>query len=193
VALDPESRTSNALVQILLAERRRPAPVFAPGSGDLEADLTAHDAAVRIGDKALFEPLPPGTVSHDLGEAWYERTRLPFVFAVWAARPAVVDRALYVAFHDSRREGLRQIATIADDYAWRGRRAPAVSLEYLTQNMRYRLGATEVDAMRSFVRAAAGLGLVPGAPEIRLAYFSDTACRIAAAARGLVRDEVRHG
>ena len=104
VALDPESRTSNALVQVLCSEVWGIAPRFVPGPRDLGLALHEHDAAVRIGDKALFEPLPEGATAHDLGGAWTSATRLPFVFAVWAVRMGTLDRELYQMLHDSRRE-----------------------------------------------------------------------------------------
>lgn len=184
VALDPESRTSNALTQVLFTEAWGGAPEYGVGTTDLEATLADHDAAVRIGDKALFEPFPEGTVAHDLGEAWLRRTGLPFVFAVWAARPAVVDRGLYRAFHASRRAGQRQIDLIAEDYCWNGRTYPEISRRYLTENMRYRLGAVEVEAIRAFHAAAARLGLVEAAPLLQVTFFSETACAEAAARRG---------
>lgn len=180
VALDPESRTSNALAQILFAEVWGGAPAFAPGSASIDEALDAHDAVVRIGDKALFDPLPPGTRAFDLGEAWTARTGLPFVWAVWAAIPAVVDRELYKVFHDSRREGGRRIDDIAEDYVWKGRRDPELARSYLRRNMRYRLGAQEVRAIRMFHEAAERLGLVAAAPDPVLAVFSESACRAAA-------------
>ena len=188
VALDPESRTSNALVQILFGKAWRVAPAarpkFIPGSRDLDTALRECDAAVRIGDKALFEPLPEGSYVFDLGEAWTKLTSLPFVFAVWAARPAVVDRDLYVAFHASRRMGARVVDLIAEDYTWQGRQWPEISKPYLRDNMRYRLGSSEVRAIRAFWRAAHELRLLESRPEPRLGVFSKTACEAAAKAAG---------
>ncbi len=183
VALDPESRTSNALAQVLFAEAWGGRPSYAPAPVEIEAALEDYDAVVRIGDKALFEAPPRGTEVHDLGEAWRRATGLPFVFAVWAALPATVDRALYRAFHASRREGHRQLRWIADDYSWRGRRDPETAYRYLTEAMRYRLGGPEVAALRRFHAAAARLGLVERAPLVPIAYFSDAACAQAAARR----------
>jgi predicted solute-binding protein len=126
---------------------------------------------VRIGDKALFEPLPEGTIAYDLGGAWTARTTLPFVFAVWAARPGVVDREVYQLLHDSRRAGSAALAAIADDYTWNGRQYPAIALPYLRDAMRYRLGDPEVAAMRRFLAAAAAIGVIDSAPRIELASF----------------------
>src|SRR5882672_7419839 len=58
VALDPESSTSNALAAVLFAEAWGVKPEFVTGPLDLTEALAEHDAVVRIGDKALFEPLP---------------------------------------------------------------------------------------------------------------------------------------
>jgi len=156
VALDPESRTSNALAGVLLAEAWGAHAEMVMGPRDLALALAEHDAAVRIGDKALFEPVPDGATAYDLGGAWTARTSLPFVFAVWAARPGVLDRRLYEILHASRRAGSGAIPMIAADYTWNGRQYPDIALSYLRDAMRYRLGDPEVQAMRRFLGAAAG-------------------------------------
>jgi chorismate dehydratase len=175
VALDPESSTSNDLAAVLFAEVWGGEPTFVAGPRDLTLALREHDAAVRIGDKALFEPLPAGTIAYDLGGAWTARTTLPFVFAVWAARPGVVDRELYEVLHASRRAGAAALPAIAADYTWNGRQYPEISLCYLRDAMRYRLGDLEVSAMRRFLAAAAGIGVIDAAPPIALASFSGRA------------------
>jgi chorismate dehydratase len=169
VALDPESRTSNALARVLAAETWGISPAFVEGPRDLTLALAEHDAAVRIGDKALFTPVPEGSVAYDLGGAWTARTTLPFVFAVWAARPGVVDRQVYEVLHASRRAGAAALPAIAADYTWNGRQYPEIALPYLRDAMRYRLGDPEVAAMRRFLAAAAQLGIIDTAPSITFA------------------------
>jgi chorismate dehydratase len=171
VALDPESRTSNALARVLCADAWGIAPSFVAGPRDLGLALSEHDAAVRIGDKALFEPLPEGVTAHDLGRAWTSRTSLPFVFAVWAARRGVVDRSIYEILHASRRAGAAALAAIAADYTWNGGRHEAIALPYLRDAMRYRLGDPEVEAVRRFLAAAAGIGVIDAVPRVELASF----------------------
>lgn len=171
VSLDSDSRTSNALARVLFAEAWGTAPSFHVGPRDLSLALAEHDAAVRIGDKALFEALPDGVVAYDLGGAWTARTTLPFVFAVWAARPGVVDREVYELLHASRRAGAAAVAMIAADYTWNDSQRPGIALPYLRDAMRYRLGGPEVAAMRRFLAAAAQLGLIDAAPPITLASF----------------------
>jgi chorismate dehydratase len=181
VALDPESRTSNALARVLFAKVWHRQPAFRPGSRALTESLERCDAAVRIGDKALFDPIPGGCHVQDLGTVWTERTRLPFVFAIWAARPGVVTRDLYKRLHDSRRRGKASIERIARDYTWRGRAHPEVALAYLTRNIVYRLGSSEIDAMKVFFRTAAEIGVITEVPPIRLALTRWTACHATAA------------
>ncbi len=175
VALDPESRTSNALTRVLFAEAWGVAPAFVDGPHDLTLALEEHDAAVRIGDKALFSPLPEGAIAYDLGGAWTARTTLPFVFAVWATRPGVIDRETYEILHASRRAGSSVLPAIAADYTWNGRQYPEVSLAYLRDAMRYRLGDLEVAAMRRFFVAATELGLIDSAPTITFAKWGHSA------------------
>jgi predicted solute-binding protein len=191
VALDPESRTSNALVRVLFAEVWERRPSFETGPTDLDRALGSFDAAVRIGDKALFEPGPPGTHIYDLGQVWTDRTGLPFVYAAWFARPGVVDPPLYRRLHASRREGARSIREIAAQYTWHGRAYPELAETYLTHHIRFRLGSTEITAMRAFFAAAARIGLIDAKPEIRLVGERWTECHEAAALRGMLTNPAR--
>jgi len=181
IALDFESRTSNALVQVLCDRAWNITPEFRVGLRGLDDGLRECDAAVQIGDKALFADPPAGTVVYDLGGVWSATTNLPFVFAAWFARPGAVDRTLYEALHESRRRGARALEPIAEDYTWCGGRYPQLSLDYLQKNIRFRLGSVELDAMRSFYDSAAALGLIDKAPEVRLALTRWTTCHEQAA------------
>jgi chorismate dehydratase len=178
VALDPESRTSNALVRILFDGPWDGRPAFEAATADLTRALHAHDAAVRIGDKALFEPVPPGVEVWDLGAAWTIWTGLPFVFAVWAFRDGSLDREIYEALHASRRSGAAALAAIAVDYTWNGRRDPELAATYLSRHIFYRLGDPEVAGLRRFLAEAARLGLAQET-AFRLATFRDTPCAAA--------------
>lgn len=168
VGLDPESRTTNALTVILYDRVWGAHPEFARGPVDLPASLTERDAVVRIGDKALFEPAPAGTTVIDLGELWDRTMDLPFVYAVWAIRPGILDESLHRIFHESLRLGSEAIEQIAADYTWNGRRYPGLSRDYLTHNIRFGLGSVELQALRLFLEAANRLGLIPSVPELRM-------------------------
>jgi chorismate dehydratase len=186
IALDPDSRTSNALARVLLAEVWSRRPEIRAGSPDLAEALAAADAAVRIGDKALLEPRPDDAHVYDLGEVWSSRTRLPFIYAAWAARRGVVDRELYRVLHDSRRAGCRAVDRIAAEFTWRGERHPDIARAYLTEHIRFRLGSSEIRAMERFFDAAHRLGAIDAVPEIRLALQRRTACHEAAERLGAI-------
>ena len=109
LALDVGSRTSAALAQILLGERFALKPRLLPlPLESLPGDCPA-DAMVVIGDRGMLEPQGDLAFVWDLGEEWSRWTGLPFVFALWAARPHLeqerIDRALACA----RDEGLTRL------------------------------------------------------------------------------------
>ncbi|HJQ98190.1 MAG TPA: menaquinone biosynthesis protein [Candidatus Polarisedimenticolaceae bacterium] len=178
VSLDPESRTSNALVQVLCREAWGITPRFEIGPRDLELALTEHDAVVRIGDKALFDELPAGLTVHDLGEAWTTLTHLPFVFAVWAARLSSVDRDVYQLLHDSKRAADLVLDVIADDYTYGGTQYPEIARKYLRESIRYRFGSQELAGLRRFLDSAARLGLIPSQFDLKIAFAAEARCGV---------------
>lgn len=166
VALDPESRTSNALARILCAEVWGVRPEFRTVGRSLEAALATCDAAVRIGDKALFESPPADFRVHDLGQVWTDARGLPFVFAAWIARRGVADRRLREILRESYVAGSRAIETIARDYEWNGRRDPELARRYLAEHIRFELGEAELQGIRAFFHAARALELIEAVPRV---------------------------
>jgi len=165
LALDPASRTSNALAEVLLRERYGVAPAAEECAGSLEEVLEKKDAVLRIGDAALYAKIPAGTTVLDLGAAWTEWTSLPFVYAVWAAREGVLDPALGDAFHASFAAGAAAVDRIAA-----GTPDPELARRYLTENIRYRIGDRELAGLRRFLTLAAARALLPRFPELRLEW-----------------------
>jgi chorismate dehydratase len=185
VALNAESRTSNALVAILFAEEgARPALRVRPP--DLEAMLAEHDAAVLIGDAALFAEAPEGARAIDLGEAWSAtRGGLPFVFALWAARPGTLDRRDYRMIHAAKSYGRAHRRELAEGFSHRGRRDPERCHRYLAEAVRYRLGKQELAGLGEFYRLAARHGLIDRVPTIRFLPLTEGAtCGIRTASEG---------
>ena len=93
--LDASSRTSAALVQILLQEYWKARFTTAEALPDWRDMLRAADAALLIGDPALRlrvsgEPEREGLSVVDLATVWNQWTGLPFVFALWGVRTAAV-------------------------------------------------------------------------------------------------------
>jgi chorismate dehydratase len=161
VALDTSSRTSVALLRVLLQERLGRQPEYRPQAPRLAAMLATADAALLIGDPALAAPAEVPRL--DLGEAWSALTGLPFVYAFWAGRRAAAPPDLVRALVAATREGERNVDAIA---AREPERA-ALRRAYLTECIRYGLGESELAGLREFFRRAHALGLVPRLPELR--------------------------
>ena len=161
IALDSSSRTSVALLRILLARRFRTNPELEAMPPDAEAMLARHDAALLIADNALAPP-PEGATVHDLAAEWHDWTGLPFVFAVWALRPGTPGLPAIVALLSrSLERGLAMLPQIAEREAPRVGLSPAAALAYLRDNLRYDLGPTERRGLSRFLSLAAEEGLAP--------------------------------
>ena len=81
--LDPQSNTSNCLVQILFKEYWEIDPQYSNQNKDYD-----QESILAIGDK-VFELESNYQYKYDLGAIWKEHTGLPFVFAVWICKPSV--------------------------------------------------------------------------------------------------------
>jgi chorismate dehydratase len=163
VRLDTASETTNALVRILLKERWSIEPAYfkEEGTGIEERGASseppqasslrpqASDAFLLIGDPAL-------TFSHpdwhalDLLSVWRELTGLPFVFALWLARPGIDIEALGARLRRCRDEGLKQAVLIAGREAPRHGLTLDRTLRYISEIVHYDLGEHERAALRRF-------------------------------------------
>ncbi len=93
IAVDTSSRTSTGLLRVLCRETFGIEPEFVPMPPAIEAMLERCDAALVIGDPALYlDHQAAGLAKIDLGEQWTSLTGLPFVWAFWAGRPGVLSR-----------------------------------------------------------------------------------------------------
>ncbi len=84
VVLTKTSATSVALLKLLLEDFYDQSPLYQVGTLQEGQKATAY---LAIGDEALrLRQTPPFPRSYDLAALWMERTRLPFVFALFAVR-----------------------------------------------------------------------------------------------------------
>ncbi|MGH9342381.1 MAG: menaquinone biosynthetic enzyme MqnA/MqnD family protein [Terriglobia bacterium] len=165
VATDTSSRTSTALVTILLRRFYGLRPQMIPANPDPAAMLQTADAALLIGDPALV--YQPGSLRvYDLAAEWKKFTGLPFVFALWAG-PKSAGLARFAAdFQQSRDYGLAHADEIAAEYAPRHGLTPSQVKIYLTQNINYTLDRDHHKAMALFFRMAFEEGLIPAVKEV---------------------------
>jgi len=194
ITMDTNSRTSVALVRVLCARLFRIQPAIEARGPDL-ADMLAHsDAALIIGDNALFldhttvrlrpdttvpqppaasrQPpatshQPPGIEKIDLGEAWTTMTGLPFVYACWVGRPEALDAGGVDALQHACTTGLANIDAIARDYFPTSGPQQVIGAAYLRDNIKYHLGDEERAGLELFFRYAAETGVVPAADALR--------------------------
>jgi chorismate dehydratase len=159
VAADTSSRTSNALLRVLCAERFGIAPEFLPMAPDADVMLRQCDAALIIGDPALYlDAAAAGLTKIDLGSEWTALTGLPFVWAFWAGRPPLVTAHVVEALARARDEGVAASDEIADMYCGPARAAQGRT--YLRENIQYVLGAREEAGLRRFYDLAEHHGLI---------------------------------
>lgn len=170
VALDPASRTAQALMQVLAHE-----------DPDLPSSIAFHevplgvdprtttpdglagpaDAFLRIGDVALREHLDEGLPHYNPSEAWARLTGLPFVFAAWIARPGIDLEPHRPAFEAAAERGLAAAKQLAHETAALWRLDPAAVEHYLTQECSFRIEpARQAAALEAFEQRARQVGLV---------------------------------
>ena len=161
IALDSGSRTSVALLKVLCARWFEISPAFSTMAPDMDAMLKACDAALVIGDNALFaDHTALGLEKIDLGEEWTGMTGLPFVYAFWAGRPGVVSPEDASRLNEARDRGLAAVEKVAERYFPGDPAKIARGAEYLRENVKYALGEREQAGLGRFYELAAELGLV---------------------------------
>ncbi len=191
VALDEGSRTSAALTQILLAESCGVRPAFEPlpiGCGLSESDA---DAVLLIGDRAIADCNSEPTLDNpqseirnptdfveiwDLGDEWCKWTGLPFVFAMWIARPDVPVLEMAPVLNTARDDGVRHLRLIAAREAALLRIPTELAITYLRDNLHFQLGPAERQGLRAFYELCVTHGLAPAGLKDTLDSYTDYSC-----------------
>jgi len=166
IALDTSSRTSVALVSVLCARAFNITPAFIAEPPDVGAMLARADAALVIGDIALFQQPMPGVEKIDLGAEWFALTGLPFVYAFWAGRPGALQQQHVRALQDARDKGAARPDEIAAACYPEASSQRTVAAAYLRDNIKYSLGEDERAGLELFYRYAAEAGAVAAARQV---------------------------
>ena len=145
VLLDYQSRTSVALLKILLKEHWKILPHLIAGTDNYEEKITGTTAGLVIGDRALTQRLK-SKYFYDLGLAWKEMTGLPFVFAAWVANKKLPESFIR-SFNLTTGEGLAHVKEIVAKNNF-----IAYDLfTYYTNNIDYRLDNDKQKALDLFL------------------------------------------
>lgn len=185
VSLDEGSRTSSTLTQILLAELHGVRPELEPLPIGCGLEASDADAVLLIGDRAIAGR-EQGAWSReaeeefcdiwDLGEVWCRWTGLPFVFAMWIARPDVQAVEIASVLNAARDDGLRQLARIAAQEANVLGISRELATGYLRHNLHFKLGRKERAGLRLFYQLCVKNGLAPAGLEPTLDSYTDYGC-----------------
>ena len=159
IAADTSSRTSSVLLKVLCRERFGIDPEFIPMAPRPIDMLRRCDAALIIGDAALFfDHAAAGVEKVDLGEHWTAMSSLPFVWAFWAGRPTALTNDHLEQLNQARDAGVAASDAIAVAYCGAGRQE--IGKRYLRENIRYDWGPRELEGLRAYYELALRNGLV---------------------------------
>jgi chorismate dehydratase len=172
LALDEGSRTSAALAQILFKELLSLEPAIERFPIGTALEDCAADAVMVIGDRGLRCPGGRFEFVWDLGDQWRGYCGLPFVFAMWVARPGVERQDLAPILSAARDHGLRRLPELAAQYGPAAGVSAADCLAYFRDNLRFHLGPRERRGLEAFARLARQHALVP--TGARLAFPDHT-------------------
>lgn len=132
IILDNHSLTSNRLVKILMEHYWKLQVNYQ--KQDVSEGVALIDkktGVVMIGDK-VFDHQAKYSYKYDLSEAWVALTKLPFVFAVWIAKPHVKDEAI-AQLNEALAFGVNSIEEILKTNSYQH-----INLrEYLTVNLEF--------------------------------------------------------
>lgn len=107
VLLDYQSRTSVALLKILIEEFWKIEVEFEDTSNGYQSQISGTTAGLVIGDRALQQRKVSSFI-YDLGREWYKFTGLSFVFAAWISNKKL-DADFIKYFNEANAFGLNRI------------------------------------------------------------------------------------
>ncbi|GAB4298894.1 MAG: menaquinone biosynthesis protein [Desulfuromonadia bacterium] len=170
IALTTDSATSVVLLKILLRKYLRftnrfvAAPDRSAGKGEAGM-LVIGDRALAPSDTEIFP------YTYDLGSIWFDRTGLPFVFALWIVhRNAVISRGDEVRicarrFLDSRDRAVTRYPSYRDDY--RGTPLEGVDLVTYWKAISYDLTPWHCEGLLRFYADAVEIGELKRVPPLQ--------------------------
>ena len=167
--LDASSRTSVVLARLIARHLRdgREPRYCARDPRQIVQSVGGSVGGLLIGDIAL-ETRHRFPYVLDLGQAWKDLTGLPFVFAVWVARPGVLSERDALVLAGSLQAGLADLPQIGRVWARGHGGDQAQHVRYLKHSIRHCLDDRALEGLREFLRRAAEAGLLP---PVELAFL----------------------
>ena len=137
ILLDYQSNSSVLMTKILAHHFWKINPAWKKAERGFENKISDTTAGVVIGDRT-FGIKNQFPYAYDLAEAWYQFQGLPFVFALWIAKPNLPKQFIN-DFNFFLNTGIQQIPQALDLF-FNNFNSPVskdIALDYLTKKMNY--------------------------------------------------------
>jgi chorismate dehydratase len=179
IAVDSNSRTSVALLKILLARRYGIRPELITMDPDPPAMLRRCGAALLIGDAALRADRS-ALRALDLAAAWHDLTGKPFVFALWAARDAARGATAAPLLKRALALGMEALPELPEETIRATGLGKEELLGYLRRNIHFELAREERESLDLFLRLCREEGLLAPGAAVERAFGDggDGACSV---------------
>lgn len=147
IYLDYQSRTSVALLKVLMREHWKIQPELVMASDEnYRNEIKAETAGLVIGDRALAQR-KKSTFIYDLGSEWKNMTGLPFAFAAWISTRKIPEDFIEI-FNKANAYGVEHIdeviaANSFDHYDLK---------KYYTHHLNYFLDGDKKKAIQLFLK-----------------------------------------
>lgn len=164
LALDEGSRTSAAMVRVLLWQMYGLRPETTILSMEQTPESADADAVLVIGDRAMHPERGVYDEIWDLGDRWCRHTETPFVFAMWVARPGAEIGGLEEKLQRSRNVGCEFLEEIAAQHAAGHGLTKEDLHRYFVENLHFHLGKRERSGLDLFRQGCRELGLIGNDP-----------------------------
>lgn len=154
VLMDYQSRSSVLLTKVLAKFYWKKNFKWENTCNDFQhVSIHGSTAGIVIGDR-VFEIENNFRYIYDLSEEWYNFTKLPFVFAVWAANKKVTV-AFEMAFNRALAFGIENMKEIISQEQ---NNYPGVDIsDYFAQNISFELDSEKKKGMKKFLELAGRL------------------------------------
>jgi chorismate dehydratase len=174
IVLTESSASSIQLIKFLLTALFSVTPTYRKGKitlhdipkNDCHGILSIGDEALRLRQRSIF----PHVL--DLGQAWYQLTGLPFVFALWAVRKEFfssypeVSKTIHRSIISSREYGLAHLAEISAEVHNNAHLTIQECMEYF-KHLKYGLDGPYLQGLRAFFDSLYQMKTVANPVEIR--------------------------
>ncbi len=145
VLLDYQSRTSVALLKVLLRDHWKVSPELQVGSEGYENKISGTTAGLVIGDRAFDQRLKSAYI-YDLGEAWKAFTGMPFIFAAWISNKSLPPDFIQ-RFSAANEAGFDNMESVVKDHLL----ASFDLKEYYSKNIRFKPAFDKLEVIQLFL------------------------------------------